>query len=131
MLKKSRKALKQIKTDNLVIECDVNGIVTYEGEDLNGMFEELEEILVKNNIPFDCFSSSYFEVQSEERFFRPKSDSYPGIDTVINFDSSDEHYVQTNKLKPLLLMEPKEALDALKTLIDAYDPEVPDIKNYV
>ena len=40
-----------------------------------GAFRDVEEALVKNNIPFDRYSEGYYETPSVDRCFRPRDDN--------------------------------------------------------
>jgi hypothetical protein len=93
----------------------------------SGEFEELEEYLVQNNIPFDRFSDSYAEYEAEKKQYRPES----GI-TGVTLTGGDGHtYVQAEDLRPLLEMNSAIALEKLESLLNERDPQVRPLINYV
>lgn len=50
----------------------IDGLVRLEdSQAANGRFDELEELLIENNVPFDRVSDSYCEFSAEVRYFRP------------------------------------------------------------
>lgn len=67
-----------------VVGCSTtedDGVVFIESEYVSGgRFPRLEAELVALKIPFDRISSGYFEIQPEERRYRPAADGTGEID---------------------------------------------------
>ncbi|GAA0854087.1 hypothetical protein ABER99_20475 [Paenibacillus glucanolyticus] len=103
------------------VYCYSNGYL------INGEFEELEEYLVQEGIPFNRSSEGFMEISPERRVYRPNL-----IDQVIYLNEESEAYVTTNSLRVLLKRElsPHEILKKIKELLDEKDPQYPELNSY-
>lgn len=108
-------------------QYEEDGILTMEDSEARyGEFEDLEDYLVKSQIPFDRASEAYTEYDAETVYYRPES----GLTTITVTAASYKPYVLAADLYEVLDMEPVQAVSKLKELLAANDPQVPSLINY-
>lgn len=95
----------------------------------NGLFEELEEILKNNKIPFDRESDGKDEYPPVVRYYRPETNNSKGVDYEEEASyQQKEPFVEKEELIKLLDMPPQEAVKELKKILD---PIVSPLKDWI
>lgn len=106
------------------------GCAVVEGEMLiNGEFRKLEEWLVDHEVPFDRYSSGYFEIMPCVRRYRPAQSDCGAIDARgPTLDGIG--LVPADEIHKCLTLSPEEAFRKLHALADEYCPLLPSLESY-
>lgn len=120
---------EQIELEGVEEREEVDGLTALTGLTRYGEYEDLEKYLVSRKIPFDRDSEAYTEFEAETVFYRPDRHDKPITVTVTASDA--DFFVLADQLKPLLNMDPEEAMVQLKALLDERAPEFKSIYEYV
>lgn len=121
----------KIEAEGLLTEMDdqVNNISSFYDEMARyGMFEELEDFLIENKIPFDRYSSNYCEYLPCRKFYRPATDSQDEIVIEQVTTENGSPFVETRELREILNKE--DARTELESLLKKHDPEIPSLNDF-
>ncbi|OBZ15912.1 hypothetical protein A8L34_28100 [Bacillus sp. FJAT-27264] len=106
-----------------------NGVITFtDAMAQNGCFETLESLLIEKKVPYDRYSSSFYESPPSRSYFRPDA-TVPEID--LTLDHNEDTYINTCDLEPLLSLSADQIVPALKELLEVHDPKVRPLSAYV
>ena len=109
-----------------------NLIFLRDAEARNGEFEDLESLLVKLKIPFDRYSESHGNYDSEARSFRPKTKKLKKIDITTYGNAEGRPYITTALIRKTISENPTEkAIEILKAYLEEKDPQIPGITDYI
>lgn len=129
---KNKEVEDLIKNESLTCYTENNILHIYDNASWNGMFEELEEVLIKNKIPFDRYSEGvYHNSNASLRIYRPENN----FDKTIFTDNLRNSIVYTKDIYELLKsyttnkIPEGEFLVRLSQLVKENDPAlVKDVK---
>jgi hypothetical protein len=126
-------------TDDSEVDVTDGLFNLYHSEVCYGMFEDLEDLLVKKHIPFERQTSADWDIVPCLRVFRPNFNPFPAVDSpdfnrefILN-PETDEPCVSLKDIRELLTIGDagEEAAAAIRRYLDDHFPVYPPLSDYV
>jgi len=100
-------------------------------EDTEGDLTSIKEKLFQLHIPYD-YELESFDGDTFQYYYRPDFNDGEELEVTAKSRYLNEpvRYIATHDLLPLLKLSPEEAFQSLTTLLEAHDPQLPDLETY-
>ena len=96
----------------------------------NGQFEDLESELIELGIPYDRYSGQDFNIDSETRYYRPKTEASPKVDIVVLEHRECGEFVPVSEIRRIIGLNPEDFKAKVQELLEEWAPSISPLSQW-